>query len=120
MQTNRPQQSGSQQPRQQQPAQRQPRPQQPRPQQLRPVREEQQEDEDDGSGSALPIIGGIIGGMLVLAAIIIGFCLATGVFAEKIEVPDFTGMNYYEEIRNNSAYADLHIKINPLSLHVVV
>ena len=48
----------------------------------------------------------------MILSIIIGFCFATGVFAEKIEVPDFTGMNYYEEIRNNSAYADLHIRIN--------
>ena len=110
-QTNRPAQ-----PKPQQPAPRQPRPQQPRPQQPnprpRPVREEPQEDEDESSGSALPIIGGIIGGMLILAAIIIGFCLATGVFAEKIEVPDFTGMNYYEEIKNNNAYSQFHFKIN--------
>lgn len=112
-QPNRAQQPRQQQPRPQQPRTGQPRQQQPRPQQPRPrpVREEP-DDEEDASGSALPIIGGIIGGMLVLAAIIIGFCMATGVFAEKIEVPDFTGMNYYEEIRNNSAYADLHIKIN--------
>ena len=107
----------SQQPRPQQPRP-QPRPQQPKPQpkqprpQPRPAREEPQDDEEDSSGSALPIIGGIIGGMLILAAIIIGFCLATGVFAEKIEVPDFTGMNYYEEIRNNGAYSQFHFKIN--------
>ncbi len=108
------QQPATRQPRPQQPAQRQQRPQQrpqPRPQ-PRPAQEEPQDDEDDSTGSALPIIGGIIGGMLILAAIIIGFCLATGVFAEKIEVPDFTGMNYYEEIQNNGAYSQFHFKIN--------
>ena len=82
---------------------------QPRPQQ-RPAREEA--DDDEGSASSLPIIGGIIGGMLILAAIIIGFCMATGVFAEKIEVPDFVGMNYAAEIQNNAAYKDFHFKID--------
>ena len=103
---------------QQRPQQRQPqqkqqqRPQQRPPQQRQPQRPEPEPEEDEGSSSALPIIGGIIGGMLILAAIIIGFCLATGVFAEKIEVPNFVGMNYNEQIRNNSDYAQLHIKIN--------
>ena len=95
----------------QRPAQRpqQQRPQQPRP---RPQPQPQEEEEEESSASALPVIGGIIGGMLILAAIIIGFCLATGVFAEKIEVPDFVGKNYYEEIQNNSSYAQFHFKIN--------
>ena len=100
-----------QQPRPQQPRQ-QPRPQQPRPQ-PRPVRQEEEEDdEEEASGSALPIIGGIIGGILILAAIIIGFCFAMGMFDAKIEVPDFVGKNYYQDVLNNSAYANLNLKVN--------
>ena len=100
----------SQQPRPQQPRPQQPRPQ-PRPQQPRPVQEE--EDEDDASSSALPVIGGIIGGMLILVAIIFWFLTANGIlFATKVEVPDFTGMNYYTQIKDNAAYADFHFTIN--------
>ena len=76
-----------------------------------PVREEA-DDEDDSSGSALPIIGGIIGGILILAAIILGIFFATGSFDKKVEVPDFTGMNYYTEILNNSTYSEFRFVIN--------
>ena len=103
----------AQQPRPQQPRQPrpQPRPQQPQP---RPARQEEEEedDEEESSGSALPIIGGIIGGILILAAIIIGFCFAMGMFDAKVEVPDFVGKNYYQEVLNNSAYADFNLKVN--------
>ena len=88
------------------------RPQQPRPNRPQPQPPQPEDDEEESSASALPVIGGIIGGMLILAAIIIGFCLATGVFAEKIEVPDLVGKNYYEEILNNNAYSQYHFKVN--------
>ena len=68
-----------------------------------PVRTEEDEYEEE-TNHTLPIIGGIIGGMFVLVAIIIGICLVMGVFSEKVEVPDFIGLNYYEEILNNEEY----------------
>ncbi|MDD6062333.1 MAG: Stk1 family PASTA domain-containing Ser/Thr kinase [Oscillospiraceae bacterium] len=99
---------------QQRPAQQRPQPNprqnpRPRPQPVRPAAEE--EDEESGSRT-LPVIGGIIGGMLILAVIIVVTCFATGVFAKKVAVPNFVGMNYYEEIQNNDAYAAFNIKLN--------
>ena len=111
--------AAARQPAQQQPARQRPQQPQQRPAQQRPVARpqprpaENTDDEDEDGGSrTLPVIGGIIAGMLVLAAIIIGACLATGVFAEKVEVPNFVGMNYYEEIVGNSDYEDFTFEVN--------
>lgn len=98
-----------------QPGQAQQRPQanrppqpRPRPQPARPV-----EDDDDDSGNrTLPVIGGIIGGMFILAVIILIICFSMGFFAKKVSVPNFVGMNYYEEILNNDQYAEFNIKVN--------
>lgn len=110
------------QPTQQRPVQPRPtRPSQPsgtkRPPQQRPVQrpvrieEEEDEDEDSETNRTLPIIGGIIGGMVVLGIIILAACFAMGVFSEKVEVPNFVGMNYYEEVVNNSLYSDYNITV---------
>ena len=96
-----------------QPVQQQPKRNNPpaqRPQPRKPVVEEEYEEEE--VNHTLPVIGGIIGGLFVLAAIIIGACLMTGVFSEKVEVPDFVGMNYYEEILDNEEYKDFVIEID--------
>ena len=49
---------------------------------------------------------------MILAAIIIGFCFANGMFDAKVEVPDFIGMNYYSDILNQSAYSEFNIKVD--------
>ncbi|MBQ3150727.1 MAG: Stk1 family PASTA domain-containing Ser/Thr kinase [Clostridia bacterium] len=94
------------------PQQRRPAPQQQRPQPQPRKRIEEDDYEEEETNHTLPVIGGIIGGLLVLAAIIIGACLMTGVFAQKVTVPNFIGMNYALEILDNPEYADFVIELN--------
>lgn len=99
----------------QRPAQQRPQPSprpaaRPNPRPARPAEEE--EEEEEGGSRTLPVIGGIIGGMLILAVIIVVTCFATGVFAQKVTVPNFVGLNYYEDIVGNEEYEAFNITLN--------
>ncbi len=74
---------------------------------------EYDDDEYEERSKTLPIIAGVGGGLLVLVAIIIGIAIASGVFSgNKIVVPNFIGMNYYDEILNNEEYNSLNIVVD--------
>ena len=67
-----------------------------------PAAVEEDEDDDDGKKKALAIAGGIAAGLAVLAlAVVLLFSLG-----KKVELPDFVGMNYNEEIVDNEKYKD--------------
>ncbi len=86
-----------------------------REQRQEPAGEEYYDEDDDydDRSKTLPIIAGVGGGLLVLVAIIIGIAIASGVFSGgKITVPNFIGMNYYEEILNNEEYKELNIVVD--------
>jgi len=79
----------------------------------RPERVDEDYYEDDERSRTLPVLGGIIGGLVIVAGIIIGICYAAGLFSGgEIEVPDFRDKNYYEEILNNKEYEGLNIVLN--------
>ncbi|MCL2508673.1 MAG: Stk1 family PASTA domain-containing Ser/Thr kinase [Oscillospiraceae bacterium] len=70
-------------------------------------------DDYEERSKTLPVLAGIIGGLIILAGIIILISYATGKFSKsEIEVPNFIGKNYYEEILNNDEYKDLNIVVS--------
>ncbi|MCR5484000.1 MAG: Stk1 family PASTA domain-containing Ser/Thr kinase [Clostridiales bacterium] len=73
-----------------------------------PDEDEYYDDDDDSKSRTLPILFGIIGGLLVLAGIIFAICFAAGVFSggTKVNVPRFIGMNYFEDIKDDPDYSD--------------
>jgi serine/threonine-protein kinase len=68
----------------------------------KPVVEEPEEDDDDGKKKAIAIVGGIAAGLVVLALIVILIVS----FGQKVELPNFVGMNYNDEIFENDKYKD--------------
>ncbi|MCR4563866.1 MAG: Stk1 family PASTA domain-containing Ser/Thr kinase [Clostridiales bacterium] len=68
----------------------------------KPVAEETEEDEYDGRKKAIAIVGGIAAGLAVLALIIVLFVS----LGQKVELPNFVGMNYNDEIFENEKYKD--------------
>lgn len=75
------------------------------------------EDEADDRNKAVPVIVGIISGLLVVTLIVIGFLfLRTDVFkSEKIAVPNFVGKYYDEEIKDNDSYKDFKFDVEYVS-----
>lgn len=71
-----------------------------------PVREPQKpvEEDDKPANKTMPILIGIIAGIVVIAAIVAGVLLGKNM--KKIEVPNFVGKNYAEQIMNNTEYTD--------------
>lgn len=65
--------------------------------------------------SPLPVIVGILAGVLAVLIIGVGFMFfqedIKAVFSFSKEVPDFVGMNYYNEIKGNDKYEKFNIEI---------
>lgn len=69
------------------------------------VKTEPEETEEEKEPSkTMPIIFGVIAGLIVIVAIFVGVFLGRN--AKKVEVPDFVGMNYNDEIMGNALYTD--------------
>lgn len=70
--------------------------------------EEVSVDEDDTeevkNNKTMPILFGILAGVVVLVAVIAGVLIFGN--AKKVTVPNFVGMNYIDEIMSNSEYTD--------------
>jgi serine/threonine-protein kinase len=67
-----------------------------------PVPETEPDDSDDAKKKALAIAGGIAAGLAVLTLVIVILVSLTG----RVELPNFVGLNYNEEIVGNEEYAD--------------
>lgn len=65
--------------------------------------------------SALPIVVGVLAGILAVLLIGVGFMFfqeeIKGFFSFSKEVPQFVGMNYYNEIKGNDKYEKFDIEI---------
>lgn len=65
--------------------------------------------------SALPIVVGVLAGVLVALLLAVGFIFfqddIKGIFSFSRTVPDFVGMNYYNEIKGKSEYEKFNIEI---------
>ncbi len=79
-----------------------------------PVNEVNENNDEDGKqirSSLFPVMIGVAGGLLALIIIITGiFFLSNYLSGDKIEVPNFIGMNYNSGIKNNKEYDDFLIK----------
>lgn len=62
------------------------------------------DEEEKSNNKTMPILIGIIAGIVVIAAIVTGILLGKNL--KKIEVPKFVGKNYAEQIMNNTEYSD--------------
>lgn len=62
------------------------------------------EEEEKEPSKTMPIIFGVIAGLVVIIAIFVGVFLGRN--AKKVEVPNFVGMNYNDEIMGNALYTD--------------
>lgn len=65
---------------------------------------EETEEEEKEPSKTMPIILGVIAGLVVIVAIFVGVFLGRN--AKKVEVPNFVGMNYNDEIAGNALYTD--------------
>lgn len=65
---------------------------------------EEQEEEEKEPSKTMPILFGVIAGLVVIIAIFVGVILGRN--AKKIEVPNFVGMNYNDEIAGNALYTE--------------
>ena len=68
----------------------------------KPAPVEETDDSDDAKKKALAIAGGVAAGLAVLTLVIILLISFTG----RVELPNFVGMNYNDEIVGNEDYAD--------------
>lgn len=69
------------------------------------VKTEAEEDAEDKEPSkTMPILFGVLAGLVVIIAIFVGVFLGRN--AKKVEVPDFVGMNYNDEISGNALYTE--------------
>ncbi len=66
--------------------------------------EENAEETDKENNKTLPILFGVLAGLLVIIAIAVGIFF--GKNAKKVEVPNFVGLNYSKEIEGNALYTD--------------
>lgn len=64
---------------------------------------ENQQEENSGMNKSSAIMVGAIAGVIVLAAIICVVLFAINM-KNKVEVPNFNGMNYYNDIQGNKEY----------------
>ena len=63
-----------------------------------------EEEEDKKNNKTLPILFGVLAGVVVLVAIFVGIYF--GVAARRVDVPNFVGLNFNDEIANNAEYTD--------------
>ncbi len=69
------------------------------------VKTEPEEEKDEKEPSkTMPILFGVIAGLVVIIAIFVGVFLGRN--AKKVEVPNFVGMNYNDEISGNALYTE--------------
>lgn len=66
--------------------------------------EDEEAEEDKKNNKTLPILFGVLAGVVVLVAIFVGVYF--GVTARRVEVPNFVGKDFNEEISNNAEYTD--------------
>lgn len=66
--------------------------------------EEEEKQEEKEPNKTLPILFGVLAGLIVIIGIVVG--IFVGKNAKKVEVPNFVGMNYAEEIEGNALYTD--------------
>lgn len=66
--------------------------------------EPEEEEEEKSSVKTMPIIIGVIAGLVVLIAVFVGIFFGRN--AKKVEVPNFIGMNYNEDIVGNALYTE--------------
>lgn len=66
--------------------------------------DEPEEEEEKETSKTMPILFGVIAGLIVIVAVFVGVILGRN--AKKIEVPDFVGMNYNDEIFGNALYTE--------------
>ena len=66
--------------------------------------EDEEAEEDKKTNKTLPILFGVLAGVVVLVAIFVGVYF--GVTARRVEVPNFVGKDFNEEISNNAEYTD--------------
>lgn len=62
------------------------------------------EEEEKPANKTLPILLGVIAGIIVIVAIVAGVLIGKNM--KKVEVPNFVGKNYTDEIMNNTEYTD--------------
>lgn len=70
--------------------------------QVQTVQQTETDDSDDAKKKALAVIGGVAAGLAVLTLLIVLLVSLNG----RVELPNFVGLNYNEEIVGNEAYAD--------------
>ncbi len=77
---------------------------------------EDDDEEDDGEerNKTLPVLIGVLSALLVVVLLIIGFLyFFTDVFkSEKVKVPNFVGMYYEEDIKDNKEYDDFKFTVS--------
>lgn len=66
--------------------------------------EPEEEAEEKEPSKTMPILFGVLAGLVVIIAIFVGVFLGRN--AKKVEVPDFVGMNYNDEIAGNALYTE--------------
>ena len=66
--------------------------------------DKQEAEEDTEPNKTLPILFGVLAGLLVIVAVALGIFFSRN--AKKVEVPNFVGLNYAEEIEGNALYID--------------
>lgn len=66
--------------------------------------EDKEEEQEKETNKTLPILFGVLAGLLVI--ILIGVGIFLGKNAKKVEVPNFVGLNYTQEIEGNALYTD--------------
>lgn len=62
------------------------------------------EEEEKPANKTLPILLGVIAGIIVIVAVVAGVLIGKNM--KKVEVPSFVGKNYTDEIMNNTEYKD--------------
>ncbi|MDR0314801.1 MAG: Stk1 family PASTA domain-containing Ser/Thr kinase [Oscillospiraceae bacterium] len=76
-----------------------------------------EKDEEEDRKKTVPILVGILSALVVVLFIVIGVLyFFTDIFtAEKIPVPDFLGMYYEDEIKDNTEYDDFEFDVTYVS-----
>ena len=71
------------------------------------------DDEEEETNKTLPILVGIMSALLAVVVLVIIFlALFTDIFKnDRIEVPELLGLNYAEEVENNSKYDDFKFEV---------
>ncbi len=65
---------------------------------------EETEEEEKEPSKTMPILFGVIAGLVVIIVIFVGVFLGRN--AKKVDVPNFVGMNYNDEIVGNALYLE--------------